>query len=238
LNLLNNAEQALRARTDAPQRTTGVAGHIRIRTRQADREIVIEVEDDGPGIPEDVRTKIWDPFWTTKEEGEGIGLGLAVVHGIVADHGGSISLEPVLATGARFVIRLPVGAESHASHTSGQASRPLDVLIVDPGASDMLFVERFLTSRGHAVINASSGELALRLAGQTSFDAVVCDARLVGRDGVPLAVSLRASSGCERARFVLSASAEGYQAPAPISEASIVSRPYDVEDLRRLIEGD
>ena len=53
-----------------------------------------------------------------------------------------------------------------------QAPRPLDVLVVDPGATDLMFVERFLTLRGHAVINAASGELAVRLAQQTSFDAV------------------------------------------------------------------
>jgi two-component system cell cycle sensor histidine kinase/response regulator CckA len=238
LNLLNNAEQALRARTDAPQGATGAAGHIRIRTRKSDRDVIIDVEDDGPGIPEEVRSRIWDPFWTTKEEGEGVGLGLAVVHGIVADHNGSITMEGVAGAGARFIIRLPIGAENPGSQPASHATKPLDVLIVDPGASDMLFVERFLTSRGHAVINASSGELALRLASQTTFDAVVCDVRLVSRDGVPLAVSLRASSGCERARFVLSASSEGYQPPPPIVDATIVSRPYDVEDLRRLIEGD
>jgi PAS domain S-box-containing protein len=238
LNLLNNAEQALHTRTDAPQRQAAAAGHIRVRTHSDEHDVIIEVEDDGPGIPEDIRSKIWDPFWTTKDEGEGIGLGLAVVHSIVTEHGGAISVENAAGLGARFVIHLPIAKDATPTISTGHATRPLDVLIVDPGASDLHFVERFLTSRGHAVINASSGELALRLASQTSFDAIVCDARLIGHDGVPVAIAMRGAPGCEHARLLLSTPSDEYQVPFPINDAIVVSRPYDVEVLRRLIEGD
>jgi CheY-like chemotaxis protein len=207
--------------------------------------VIIEVEDDGPGIPEHMRSRIWDPFWTTKGEGEGTGLGLAVAHGIVDDHGGTISLENAAGSGARFVMRLPIAQEAPPATPALQAlqaheaSRPLDVLVVDPGESDLLFVERFLTSRGHAVINAGSGDLALRLANQTSFDAVVCDVQLLGLDGRTIAEALRTTSGCRTARFVLSASSvDDVRLPASIEDAAMVVRPYDVEELRRLIEGD
>jgi PAS domain S-box-containing protein len=238
LNLVNNAEQALRPRVDGDQQP--VSAHVAIRTRRENQEVILEVEDNGPGIPEGSRAHIWDPFWTTKDEGAGTGLGLTVVHGIIADHGGTISLESSPGFGARFVVRLPVVAGHRLSEAVDQASRPLDVLIVDPGASDVLFVERFLTSRGHAVINAASGELALRLASQTTFDACVCSTRLVGEDGVLIASALRATSGCEHARFVLSApdAPESTEPPARIDDAAYIARPYDVEELRRLIEGD
>lgn len=239
LNLINNAEHALRANEQNPggQRTQG---HIRIRTHHDERDVIIEVEDDGPGIPESLRSQIWDPFWTTKDEGEGTGLGLAVVHGIVSDHGGTISLENAPGSGARFMIHLPIATETPTTTSTGQASRPLDVLVVDPGASDLLFIERFLTSRGHAVINAGSGDVAVRLANQTSFDAVVCDALLPGRDGRSVAEALREASGSEHARFVLSTSGavEDVVLPATLDRAAVVARPYDVEELRRLIEGD
>jgi DNA-binding response OmpR family regulator len=103
-----------------------------------------------------------------------------------------------------------------------------------------VFVERFLTARGHAVINAGSGELALRLGEQTTFDAVVCDARLLSRDGTPIAGALQRLSGCGKARFVLSAPTplESQVLPTTIAGATLVARPYDVEELRRLIEGD
>ena len=238
LNLINNAEQALRVRIDTPHNRT--AGRVRIRTRHDENNVIVVVEDNGPGVPESMRSKIWDPFWTTKEEGEGTGLGLAVVHGIIVEHGGTITIESAPTSGARFVIRLPIATEETIAASTGHASRPLDVLVVDPGASDLLFVERFLTSRGHAVINATNGDLALRLAEQTSFDAVVCDARLRSRDGTPVAALLRRTKGCAAARFVLSAeSALGEQhLPNLVEGASLVARPYDVEKLRRLIEGD
>ena len=238
LNLVNNAEHALRPRVDADRRP--VLAHLTIRTRHDDPDVVLEVEDNGPGVPEDSRAHIWDPFWTTKDEGAGTGLGLTVVHGIVADHGGTISLESPPGAGARFVVRLPVAEDPWTGESIDHASRPLDVLIVDPGATDLLFVERFLTSRGHAVINAGSGDLALRLAGQTTFDAVVCDARLLGPDGVSIASALRSTPGCEQARFVLSTAdlhEAGTANKAPDGTA-LVARPYDVEQLRRLIEGD
>jgi CheY-like chemotaxis protein len=242
LNLLSNAEHALQTTVDGPPQPA----RIRIRTRHDHAHVIIEVEDNGPGIPADEQSQIWDAFWTTKQEGEGTGLGLAVVHAIVVDHGGSIMLENTSPPergsnpGARFVIRLPIAPEPAVVGPPGHASRPLDVLVVDPGASDLSFVERFLTSRGHAVINAGTGELAVRLANQTAFDAVLCDARLHGRDGTNVATTLRATSGAARARFVLSAATpiETQQIPQSMKGAAVVTRPYDVEELRRLIEGD
>lgn len=237
LNLMNNAEQALRPCVDADHGPS--VAHIAIRTRHEDQKVILEVEDNGPGIPEESRAHIWDPFWTTKEDGAGTGLGLTVVHGIVADHGGTISLDSAPGFGARFVVRLPASIEAPVSGTN-RAVRPLDVLIVDPGASDLVFVERFLTSRGHAVITAGSGELAVRLASQTTFDAVVCSAGLVDHDGLSIASVLRSTSGCERARFVLSnRDVPGATEPRRVMNGSaIIAHPYDVEELRRLIEGD
>lgn len=238
LNLLNNAEQALRAMDEVRDRAR--PARITIRTRQEGNNVIVEVEDTGPGIPMEAQSRIWDPFWTTKGEGEGTGLGLAVVHGIVTDHGGTIRVDSREGHGARFTIALPIAPESHVAPLAGHAVRPLDVLVVDPGASDLLFVERFLTARGHAVINAGSGDLALRLAADGPFDAVVCDARLIGRDGRPIAAALRAMESCARARFVLSTSTalDARVLPALFDDAAVVTRPYDVEELRRLIEGD
>ncbi|HEY4218090.1 MAG TPA: ATP-binding protein [Gemmatimonadaceae bacterium] len=237
-NLLNNAEHALLPQTQGEHRQT--PAQITIRTRHDERDVIIDVEDNGPGVPEEMRSNIWDPFWTTKDEGEGTGLGLAVVHAIVNEHGGSVSVGDSPKSGACFEVRLPIAKESTPPASSGQAPLPLDVLVVDPGATDLMFVERFLTSRGHAVINAGSGELALRLAAQTSFDAVLCDARLVGRDGIRIATALRALPGCAESRFVLSTSSAdaGRELTGTMADATIVTRPYDVQELRRLIEGE
>lgn len=220
LNLLNNAEQALRANVDAPRRSRG--GRITIRTRVDREHVVLEIEDDGPGIPDDMQSDIWNPFWTSRtgggSGGEGTGLGLVIVRDIVTDHRGTVALDASTAGVTRFSVRLPACAERRAVAEPAQALRPLDVLVVDVDATEMAFVERFLSARGHAVFNAKSADAALQLASRTTFDAVVCDGGLTNRDGALVTASLRALPGCARARFV--------------------GRPKDVEELRRLVERD
>ncbi len=84
-------------------------GNLTIRTRAADAGgLVIEVEDDGPGLPDHRREKIFEPFFTTKPAGQGTGLGLSVTYGIIKDHGGDIAIEDVAGGGTRFVVSLPV----------------------------------------------------------------------------------------------------------------------------------
>jgi len=75
--------------------------------------IRVAVSDTGPGIPKDIQANIFEPFFTTKEGGKGVGLGLSVVYGIVAQHGGTIELESEPGKGATFVLTLPVVDELH-----------------------------------------------------------------------------------------------------------------------------
>ena len=100
-NLLRNALQA------------GPGGRLDIRIEDKGPEAALHVRDQGPGIPPDLASKIFEPFFTTKAVGEGTGLGLAVVHGIASDHGGSIefSQEPA-SPGCTFTLRLPTPAEA------------------------------------------------------------------------------------------------------------------------------
>ena len=104
LNLLLNAEQAIRG--------SGKGDHIVVRTRPAtgSETVVLEVEDNGPGIPEEVRGRIFEPFFTTKDVGEGTGIGLALVHRIVRSHNGAIRLDAGFRDGTRFQITLPAAS--------------------------------------------------------------------------------------------------------------------------------
>jgi len=79
-------------------------------------EVRIEVRDTGHGIPEDIQGQLFDPFYTTKEEGKGTGLGLSVAYGIIQKHHGNITVQSSPGQGATFVIRLPVGkTNKHAT---------------------------------------------------------------------------------------------------------------------------
>ena len=101
-NLVVNAAQAIRS--------SGVGGTIRIDGRLRGRSVCLRVADDGPGVPDDLRERIFEPLFTTKAAGEGTGLGLALSHRILAAHGGSIELEPPVAGngGATFRLELPL----------------------------------------------------------------------------------------------------------------------------------
>lgn len=98
LNILVNAAQAM-----------DKSGAIIIRTAETEKGIRIEIEDNGPGMPDSVKEKIFDPFFTTKEIGKGTGLGLSLSYGIIAKHKGSITVESELGLGTTFIIELPRG---------------------------------------------------------------------------------------------------------------------------------
>jgi two-component system NtrC family sensor kinase len=102
LNVITNAEQAM---LEAHGR-----GRLTIRTRNdsAEGHVIIEIADDGPGIPEQHLTRIFDPFFTTKEVGKGTGLGLSLSYGIIKEHAGNIYARSRLGEGSAFVIELPV----------------------------------------------------------------------------------------------------------------------------------
>ena len=105
MNLLMNACDAI-----------GSDGTIRIRTRPVPGGVRLEFADDGPGIPEDVKSRIFDPFFTTKPVGVGTGLGLSLSHGLIERHGGRIEAISEPGQGTRFVIELPlVAAPTDAS---------------------------------------------------------------------------------------------------------------------------
>jgi two-component system NtrC family sensor kinase len=101
LNLLVNAFQAIEAthRTD---------GKVIIRTARRGNEFVMEIADNGPGIPPEHLPRLFDPFFTTKEIGEGTGLGLSISHHIVSAHGGRIEVDTNVGTGTCFRVILPV----------------------------------------------------------------------------------------------------------------------------------
>jgi two-component system NtrC family sensor kinase len=99
LNLLINAADAIEEE-----------GRIRIVTRPVEGGVRLEFHDDGPGIPEEVRTRIFDPFFTTKPVGVGTGLGLSLSHGIIERHRGRIQVESESGRGTVFVVEVPLDA--------------------------------------------------------------------------------------------------------------------------------
>jgi signal transduction histidine kinase len=90
-------------------------GELRIETARVSgkEQISIKISDTGPGIPEDIIPHIFDPFYTTKEEGKGTGLGLSLAYGIVENHGGRITAHNKSGGGAAFITVLPIATEEN-----------------------------------------------------------------------------------------------------------------------------
>jgi len=142
LNLVINAEQAML--------TTNGRGTLVVRTWQdpEHESVILEVNDDGPGVPEDVRTKIFDPFFTTKDVGKGTGLGLTVAYAIVEEHGGRMWLTSEMGAGASFFVELPGSGGKLKPIAAGGAGE-------DPGSG----WAGVGGSAGNAMAAASAGDL-------------------------------------------------------------------------------
>ena len=83
---------------------------VTVSTQQIDNQIIIKVKDNGTGMPESVKAKIFQPFFSTKPTGEGTGLGLSLAYDIVTKgHGGTLAVESTEGIGTEFIVRLPIG---------------------------------------------------------------------------------------------------------------------------------
>lgn len=250
LNLVVNARQSLEAMLEHPGPDDGaIVPTLRVATGRSGEFVTLTISDNGPGISASDISRIWDPFWTTKEEGEGSGLGLSVVHSIVTSHDGRIDVTSTPRVETRFVIAFPAASEpapavvEHREHswTNDSRSRPLDVLVIDDERAICDILSRILSARGHAVLTASGGGEALRLAEHSGFDVVITDLRMPGMDGREVIRRLRLLPGFADTRFFLStgdlalgAMSKGVSAPDGVL---LVEKPYEVDRLVQLVEG-
>jgi signal transduction histidine kinase len=114
VNLCNNAFDACAERSRSAMRqkangeSDGYIPKLTIRTKSDKNQVTIEVEDNGPGIPDDIKDKILQPFFTTKKGTEGTGLGLSITNDIVKAHGGKLEIESSPSEGSTFIILLPI----------------------------------------------------------------------------------------------------------------------------------
>jgi PAS domain S-box-containing protein len=106
LNILKNAKEAM------PK-----GGVLTVRTGKEDNKVLVQIQDTGIGIPEEIRDKIFEAFFTTKQKVKGVGLGLSVCYGIIKDHGGEIKVESEEGKGTTFLISLPIESQSHSQKT-------------------------------------------------------------------------------------------------------------------------
>ena len=187
-NLIVNAQQALMH--------TAHTRRLWLRTLQRDGEVVLEVEDNGPGMTPEVQKRIFEPFFTTKPQGVGTGVGLSVCLGIVTAHEGRISVRSEPGHGTCFSVALalhrgPIASADPVAAPAAMAPAPGRVLVVDDELEIAELVAEHLRRDGLTVEIVSSGRKALARLKSQAFDVVVSDLRMPDLDGRALVDALR-----------------------------------------------
>ncbi|OPY58525.1 MAG: Blue-light-activated protein [Syntrophorhabdaceae bacterium PtaU1.Bin034] len=156
---------------------------------QPGRYVKLTVSDTGPGIAQDVCGRIFEPFFTTKQAGEGTGMGLAVVWGIVKNHLGAITVDSELGSGTMFNIFFPAKKKRSEESEEQVALRKGNerILLVDDEPSVLDVAARMLTGLGYEVTTALSGQEGLRIFEQDHFDLVITDHVMPEMTGMRLA---------------------------------------------------
>ncbi|MCX2725696.1 ATP-binding protein [Roseibium salinum] len=181
INLITNADQAIAA--------SGTGDRITISSTfdKAAGMIELRVSDNGPGVPSSIRSRIFDPLFTTKEVGQGTGIGLAFCHRVITSHNGQIRLESAPGKGATFVLRLPVSSLQTAADSLSQseagAVSATRVLVVDDEADVADLIREILQRDGYRVDYAQSVETALSLARKQAYALILSDLNMPGIGG-------------------------------------------------------
>jgi len=163
MNLIGNARHAIEEQ--------GKGGTIRVKTRRvAEQRVLLEVSDDGPGIPQAIQARIFDPFFTTKPAGVGTGLGLAIVLGIVREHGGRLHLTSNLGQGSAFSIEFPAVATVEMPLPATGGAPP-----VRPRLEPLLAPESLETAHVGAVLGAWAGNRVLVLEDEPTVARLIAD---------------------------------------------------------------
>jgi len=257
LNLLINAEQACIAENGR--------GTIVIRTsHDTDRgSVVLEVNDNGPGVPEEAQGRIFDPFFTTKEVGKGTGLGLTVAYAIVQEHSGRIWLtsKPASAkasasagatadrsagqgSGSSFFVELPVSGQHLNAPAARAAQQPvsleafkgLKVLVVEDEPALAMAVAEALQDAGFEVDRAGDGEEGLTRLTESSYDLIVCDLKMPRIDGMQFYRAMAAATPALARRVIfVTGDVAGTDAERFLEETACrwLSKPFRLGDLLR-----
>ena len=218
---------------------TSTHGSSAVNVDEAGRCVSLEVTDQGSGIdPEDQR-KIFEPFFTTKARGQGTGLGLATVHGIVQQLGGAIDVSSALGCGTTFRIDLPIcdvetaGAPAAAREPDQLGGLPGSgtILVVEDQVEICQLIEHFLKREGYQVICAHNGAEAFELARdmRQPADLLIVDVVLPHVGGPEVAARLREKWPRVKTLF-MSGYSEGPWIEA-IRDRPLLDKPFDRRQL-------
>jgi len=213
-------------------------GALAIRTRAPGQGWVeVAIEDSGEGMTPEVLAHATDPFFTTKPVGQGTGLGLSMVHGVVQAHGGTLDLASAPGKGTQVRIRLPRIADPGGAAPAPEPARtgaPLKVLLVDDEEDVRILMTRMLTKAGVEQVEAVAGgqeALDLLRAGDVP-DLVILDQNMPGLDGVQTLALLRLTH--PELPVLISSGQPGIQDWDAFRQAhvAVISKPFSLKEIQ------
>lgn len=246
MNLVVNARDAM---PNGGGITISTEGHTVTETYTRDRVSVevgsyvsIKVKDQGCGIPPDKVQKIFEPFYTTKRTGEGTGLGLSTVYGIVKQTGGYVFVESMLEQGTEFTVLLPSAEIDSDPISEGfepelpkrRAQEHGVILLVEDETPVRTFAARALQLRGYSVIEAACAEDALEILqdSQLKIDVFVTDVVMPGRDGPSWVKEALIDRPDVRVVFVSGYAEDSFEKhQAEIKNSVFLPKPFSLNEL-------
>jgi PAS domain S-box-containing protein len=238
LNLLINAEYAIK-QSNSP-------GVITINTETDDTFLRVVLSDNGPGIPVEVMNKLFQPFFTTKDPGQGTGLGLSLSRAIIVEHGGRLDVESPPGQGARFTIELPLTrSEDVIIPTASIAvpavsvSRTVDILVIDDEECVRGVIRGILSQPNRLLDAAASAVEALRLMKKKHYDVIIMDLRMPGTSGITLFDDILALQPGARFRtIVVTGDVLDSRVKAFITDNGLDSlvKPFEPAELAQAVE--
>ena len=236
----NQIEQVLLNLADNGADAMPEGGLLAVRTGSKGDSVWLEVEDAGGGVPEEIRARIFEPFFSTKGATKDTGLGLAVVQGIAAEHGGSVDLVSAPGAGATFRFVLPRAADPAAAASLREAAgtpeggRGARVLVVEDEDGARASLAEVLAALGYRVTAVASAEGVAALPAGATYDVLLTDFRLPGASGADLARELRARWPALRVILM-----SGYTADEAVRQGvsagtmRFLQKPFDMDSLAR-----
>ena len=214
-------------------------------TVPAGRYVVLRVHDTGSGIPEDKRSKIFEPFWTTKKTGEGTGLGLSTAYGIVKQTGGYIFVDSTIGVGTTFSILIPAHDAPLDVVETPVVADPIVtvsgdgvVLLVEDEAPVRAFASRALRLRGFTVLEADCAESALSMLAdpELEVDLFLTDVIMPGMDGPTWVREALEKRPNTKVVFVSGYAEEAFgEAQKSIPNSVFLPKPFSLNDLTKTV---
>jgi signal transduction histidine kinase/CheY-like chemotaxis protein len=232
VNMIYNAVDAM------PQ-----GGEIHLGAHEMGARAIITITDSGTGMSPEVKTRLFNPFFTTKGKA-GTGMGLAVSFGIVRRHDGSIEVDSEIDNGTTFRISLPLAADASSKSPGGAkasqtspANRPIRLLVVDDEVTVRDVLTEALRAEGCEVVAAENGQVALQLFDeyQGEFDAVFTDIGMPEMNGWELATAIRRRSE-NIALAIVSGWADAISCTTRTAVKAdwVVSKPFDIDRISEI----